>query len=65
MFCEETFNDLQESYEHMNKIHGFFFREANSLVDKKGLIELLRMMIEKNFYCLSCASIFSSADAAK
>ncbi|CAD8168466.1 unnamed protein product [Paramecium pentaurelia] len=65
LFCEYTYETVDQVYNHMNTDHGFFIREKDSLVDMKGLIECLRNIIEKQFYCLSCPSIFASSDSAK
>lgn len=53
-FCNETFDSLDTSLEHMSQEHGLFLPEIEHLSDIETMIEYLRKIINDYNECLYC-----------
>lgn len=49
----------------MFKEHGFFIREAESLVDLEGLIQVLARLVNVKYTCIHCDGFFKDSLSTK
>lgn len=54
IFCNETFNNIDETLDHLFKEHGLYIPEKSYLVNKEGLLSYLYEKIGYGNVCLCC-----------
>lgn len=54
LFCPHESGDMEQSLNHMSKVHGFFIPELEYVTDVKGLIEYLCEKVGVGYVCLQC-----------
>lgn len=54
LFCPHESGDMEQSLNHMSKVHGFFIPELEYVADIKGLIEYLCEKVGVGYVCLYC-----------
>lgn len=55
IFCKnENFNNVDETFEHLFKVHGLYLPERKYIINKEGLLSYLYEKIGYGNVCLSC-----------
>ena len=54
LFCPHESSDMEQSLNHMSKVHGFFIPELEYVTNIKGLIEYLCEKVGVGYVCLYC-----------
>jgi pre-60S factor REI1 len=65
LFCNNMFDSLAASLDHMQKTHGMFIPERDYLVDLEGLVRFLNKKVNEEHECLYCGRLKWSEDGIK
>ena len=61
LFCNETFNTIQENIQHMEQYHSFFIPDREHLIDEEGFIGYCAEKVKLGHVCLYCQKGFQSS----
>lgn len=56
LFCDQSSSDLDQSLEHMSKVHGLHIVTSNLLVDVESLLAYFNLVISSYHECLYCGT---------
>lgn len=65
LFCPSTHTTLTLNTAHMQRTHGFFIPNADTLTDSSSFLTYLHVLITRFHECLTCGCELTSAEAAR